>query len=176
MENISHRFFLTFGWKFWRIFEKIKCWKWKTLIFKKVVYLETEYELTSSFEKFYKLRVGVGETFKKFLNIGKILKSFYRNFKNFWCVRTSFIKCTSFIIVFCAPWISYREGINEIRINGAKLSRVSEYRYLGQFNNNMDGVIRERISNAWKGFFGKTRYSWKVTWKLNEKLKFWKAV
>ncbi len=47
------------------------------------------------------------------------------------------------------------QGINEIRINGAKLSRASEYRYLGQtskINNNVDGVIRERISNAWKSF------------------------
>ncbi len=70
--------------------------------------------------------------------------------------------------------MSNREGINEIRINGAKLSRVSKYRYLEQtskFNNNMDRVVRERISNAWKSFwknkiFLKSKIKTKLTIKI----------
>ncbi len=48
-------------------------------------------------------------------------------------------------------FMSNREGIN-----GSKLSRVGEYRYLGQiskFHDNMGGTIRERILNTWKAFW-----------------------
>ncbi len=65
------------------------------------------------------------------------------------------------------------EGINEIRINVAKLSRVSEYRYLGQtskFNNNMDEVIEERILNARK-FFWKNKIFLNSKMKTNLKIK-----
>ncbi len=70
-------------------------------------------------------------------------------------------------------FMSNREGINENRLNGAKLSRVSEYRYLVQtskFNNNMDGVIGERISNAWKSFW-KNKIFLKSKMKTKLKLK-----
>ncbi len=72
-------------------------------------------------------------------------------------------------------FMSNKEEINEIKLTGAKLSRKSEYRYLRQtskFNNNMEGVIAKRISNAWKSFW-KNKIFLKI--KMKTKIKILKS-
>ncbi len=70
-------------------------------------------------------------------------------------------------------FITNRRGTKELWIEGAKLTRVDEYRYLGQttkFINNIDGIIRERISNAWKAIrTNKTIWNSKI--KIEQKAK-----
>ncbi len=70
-------------------------------------------------------------------------------------------------------FITNRGWTNELWTEGTKLTRVDDYRYLGQstkFANNMDGIIRERISNAWKAFWA-NKIIWKSKMKNEQKVK-----
>lgn len=72
-----------------------------------------------------------------------------------------------------SKFMSNREGPNNIWLEGAKISRVQEYKYLGQttkFDNNMEGIIRERIANAWKAFWAH-KFIFKNKIKLSLKMK-----
>ncbi len=69
--------------------------------------------------------------------------------------------------------VTNRGGTNELWTEGTKWTRVDDYRYLGQstkFANNMDGIIRERISNAWKAFWA-NNIIWKSKMKNEQKAK-----
>ncbi len=57
------------------------------------------------------------------------------------------------------------EGISEFWFEKTKLTGADRYRCLGQsskFTNNMNGIIRERISNLWKIWKNKSFLKMKI--------------
>ncbi len=70
-------------------------------------------------------------------------------------------------------FMTNRGGTNELWTEGTKLTEVDDYRYLGQltkFANNMDGIIREGISNARKAFWA-NNIIWRSKMKNEQKAK-----